>query len=377
MTVRIGITGSYGGLNRGDEAILTSMVASLGDRVPDVRLTVFSRDADHTRAHHRVHDVVAARELTRDEVSAHVAPLDLLLLGGGGLLYDGEARLYLREVGLAQERGIRTMAYAVGAGPLSDVEDRRLICSALRRMGAVTVRDVGAKRILEQAGVTCPVEVTADPALLLEAEPFPVQRLAAEGVEPARALVGMSIREPGGAAPELDAAGYHDALAHAADYIVDRFDADVLFIPMEQCDIRLSHAVIARMVCADHAHVLSRRYRPGEMLGLMQHLDMVVGMRLHVLILAAVAGTPLMPLPYAAKVAEFARLIGMPAAAPVAREGVGTMLAAIDRAWDVRAQHTQRLQLVVPALQDAARRTLDVAMQCLEGAPAQAAAMSG
>jgi polysaccharide pyruvyl transferase CsaB len=364
----IGITGSYGGLNSGDEAILTAMLTELRDRVHDVRLTVFSRRHEHTRAHHDVHAVVPVRELGRDEAREHVEPLDLLLLGGGGILHDGEARTYLREVKLAQQLGVPTMAYAIGAGPLSYEEDRRHVRDLLGRMHAVTVRDPGSKRILEHAEVDCRVEVTADPALLLAPRPLPRKRLAAEGIRGGRSLFGMSLREQGLAAPELDAEAYHMVMAHIADFVCDRFDAEVVFIPMEHQDIRLSHAVMAKMEGAEHAHVLTGTYEPGELLGLMDHLDMVIGMRLHVLIFAALAGTPMFALPYAPKVSDFVEGLGLSVPRPISRDSVGSLLASLDRAWDERARHVEHIRRSVERLQEESRRTVDIALRCLRAA---------
>jgi polysaccharide pyruvyl transferase WcaK-like protein len=360
----IGITGSYGGLNAGDEAILTAVIASLRERLPDVALIVFSRDARDTRAHHRADSVVPVRDLTRDEVAAHVRPLDLLLLAGGTVLYEGEARDSLREVRQAQQLGVPTVAFGIGAGPQPDPDDRQFVRQTLNAMRAVTVRDVGAKRILEQLDVECPVEVTADPALLLTPEPFAAQRLRAEGVPPGRALVGMSLREPGPAAQDLDAEDYHALLGHAADFVVDRLDSEIVFIPMGHDEVRLAHAVIARMGSAHHAHVLTRRYRPAELLGLMEHLDMAIAMRLHVLMFAALAATPFVALPAAPEVAEFVRALGLPS--PAAVTGVGSLLASVDRAWDLREREAARLCDMTAALQKRSRRTLEIALQCLE-----------
>ena len=45
---QVGISGSYGGLNLGDEAILEGMLAQLRASLP-VEVTVFSRNPDDTR----------------------------------------------------------------------------------------------------------------------------------------------------------------------------------------------------------------------------------------------------------------------------------------------------------------------------------------
>jgi polysaccharide pyruvyl transferase CsaB len=359
---RIGIMGSYGGLNLGDEAILTAMISSLRGRLPDAELVVFSRNPDHTRTLHSVDQVVDVRGASRDEVRPAVQQLDLLLLGGGGILYDGEARRYLREVHLAQQYEIPTMTYAVGAGPLDDHDERRMVHDALMAMPVITVRDADAQRVLEEIGLEAPVEVTADPALLLESEPFPVEWLEAKGIPTDRPLVGMSVREPGKAASNLDVAGYHALLAEAADFVVHRFGTEVVFVPMEAQDIRHSHAVISHMIGADHAHVLRRDYRPAQALGLMQHFDLVIAMRLHVLIFAALCGVPFLPLPYAGKVTEFVQAMGVSPPAPVTRESGGPLLAAVDQTWDDRDQLGSQLRSRVADLQERARRTVDLVL---------------
>jgi polysaccharide pyruvyl transferase CsaB len=368
----VGITGSYGGLNRGDEAILTSMVASLRERLPGVGLTVFSRNAQDTLTRHVVERVVEVREMTRDEVAPELERLDLLLLGGGGILHDGEAHLYLREVLLAQQREVPTMAYAVGAGPLENAHERQETRRALAGMQAVTVRDSGARRLLEQIGLERRVEVTADPALLLVPARFPLELLEAEGVSRGRPLVGMSIREPGAAAPDLDLGAYATVLAHTADFVVDRFDADIVFIPMERVDIRLSHVVISRMMFAEHATVLKGDYAPAVLLGLMQHLDFIIAARLHVLIFAAISATPFVPLPYAAKVSDFVQALGVRAPGPVTRDSAGALLAAVDRAWDERHLERRRLRRSVGAVCRRSQQTLEIALQCLRADPVAA-----
>lgn len=362
---RVGISGSYGGLNLGDEAILQSIMAGLRRSFP-VEITVFSRDPDDTTARHRVERAVPVRELSRDEVMPEIERLDLLILGGGGILYDAEASLYLREVVLAQERGVPVMVYAVSAGPLQDPAAQKLVKTALAKVEALTVRERRARQVLEEVGVHRPIEVTADPALLLEREPLPPDALKREGLDGRNRLVGVSVREPGVAAPGLDVAHYHALLANAADFMVDRLDADLVFVPMERrvLDLQHAHAVIARMNCAHRATVLKGEYTPGQLLSLVGHFSFAVGMRLHFLIFAALQRVPFVALPYAAKVLGFLETLGM-ATPPLQMVSAGQLIAHIDRSWDLRGTLQSRIDCALPPLQQRARVNNDIAVRLL------------
>ena len=364
MTV-IGISGSYGGLNLGDEAILTSAIEQLRATVPGVEVVVFTRNAPHTRENHVVDRVLNPREAMRDEITPEVERLDLLLLGGGGILYDSEAQTYLREVTIAQRLGVPTYTFAIGVGPLKDRVERDAVREGLDRMAGITVREQSAKRLIEEIGVQVPVTVTADPALLLTPEPFTDDMLAEAGIPRDRPLVGFSVREQGAAAPELTEATYHQLLAEAADYIVERFGADVVFVPMERADVREAHRVIGRMTLPERAHLLKYRYKPRQIIGLMEHFQLAVGMRLHFLIFAAITGTPLIALPYASKVYDFLTSLGLEPRATVAHTTAGTFLADLDRLWDHRAEQKSLLRDRLPSLLERARCTTQLAVQAV------------
>src|SRR5262245_40124539 len=303
--VRIGISGSYGGLNLGDEASLQGILTQLRDAGP-AAITVFSRDAEDTLARHKVDRAVPVRELSRDEVLPEIAGLDLLILGGGGILYDEGVATYLREVALAHEQRVPVLVYAVSAGPLQDPTARALVRDTLSRAAAITVRERRARQILEEVGLQ-DIEVTADPAFLLEPEPLPAEALQREGLNAKRRLIGLSVREPGAAAPDIYQDHYHSLLADAADYMVDRLDADLVFVPIEprQQDTQHSHAVVSKMAYAQRATVLKGEYTSGQLLSLMSHFDFAVGMRLHFLIFAALHRVPFVAVPYAGKVQGF------------------------------------------------------------------------
>lgn len=368
---RVGITGSYGGLNLGDEAILKSIIAQLRRDLP-VEIAVFSRDAEDTRRRHAVERAIPVRKLSRAEVAPELERLDLLIVGGGGILYDAEARIYLREAQVAKEKGVPVMLYAIGAGPLTDPAAQAAVRECLEQVDVITVRERSAQRVLEEAGVHREMIVTADPALLLKPEPLPRGMLKLEGLEGRRRLIGMSVREPGVAAPDIDPDLYHALLANAADYMVDRFDADVVFVPMERSvlDTQHSHAVIAKMLRAQRAAVLKGEYSSSQLLSLMGRFSFAVGMRLHFLIFAALQGVPFVALPYAGKVSGLLEDLGMPTP-PLNLVNAGRLIAHLDQSWDRRRSMAAQLVRSVPALQARAQQTHRIAVRLLagEGAP--------
>lgn len=364
---KVGISGSYGGLNLGDEAILHCITSELRKSLP-VEITVFSRNPEHTLKHHEVEKAVAVRTLSRDEVVPKISGLDLFILGGGGILFDREVRVYLREALLALDRSIPLMTYAIGAGPLNDAGNQAAVRDCLCRAAAITVRERSAKKILEDAGVDCRIDITADPALLLEPEPLGEHDLHREGLDTKPNLIGISVREPGAAAPDIDQEFYHGLLANAADYMIDRYNAHVVFIPMERkvLDMQHSHAVIARMLRPQRASVLMGNYSAGRILTLMDNFVFAVGMRLHFLIFAALRGVPFVALPYASKVSGFLDDIGL-LSPPLELVNSGRLIAHIDRSWDQREEIKRQIGARLPELKSRARETNKIAVKILRG----------
>jgi polysaccharide pyruvyl transferase WcaK-like protein len=79
-------------------------------------------------------------------------------------------------------------------------------------------------------------------------------------------------------------------------------------------------------------------------------------MRLHFLLFAACAGVPVAPLPYASKVRSFLDSIGVTSDLAAAAHP-GTLLASIDRLWDLRDRQVAEVARRMPELREAAGRT--------------------
>ncbi|NLL14908.1 MAG: polysaccharide pyruvyl transferase, partial [Fibrobacter sp.] len=316
------------------------------------------RDPADTYRRHKVEKSVPVRSLSRRESELIVKDLDVLIVGGGGILYDFDAKIYLREAQIAYEKSVPTMFYAVGAGPLNDPESQKLVREVLNYASIVTVRDKPSFRLLEDIGVLREIVVTADPAFNLQPDPSPSDKLAKAGIGKGRKLIGMSVREPGRAAPDLKVEHYHRFIADAADYLIERYNAQIVFIPMERktlFDLHHSYAVIAKMVWPQFVSVLDAEYTPDQIMRIMKELHFVVGMRLHFLIFAALQNIPFVPLPYSGKIIGFLEEMGLDMP-PFENITSGRIITFIDKAWDQRDKILDAIKQSLPGLKKRAQQ---------------------
>ena len=114
---------------------------------------MFSRNPEDTLNPREVDYAVPVRALTRKEVTHQIERLDLFIVGGGGILFDGEAEKFMREVLIAHGFGIPVAVYAVSAGPLNTRSVRHAVRTGLNKAAVVTVRDRLGYRLLEDVGV--------------------------------------------------------------------------------------------------------------------------------------------------------------------------------------------------------------------------------
>lgn len=303
------ISGYYGFGNAGDEAMLAAMIEALTQAAPEAVITVLSGNPAQTR---RCHGVQALHRLDYPGIISALRDSDLLISGGGSLLQDVTSDrslyYYLSIIMLAQKCHVPVMLYAQGIGPVRG----RLAQAATRYIGnmadLITVRDEGSRQELRRLGVCQPpVEVTADPVLALNPVDKGIGRalLKQRGVEPGvTPLVGLAVRE------WQDWGHYKNVLAQAADELVRRYRARLLFLPMQQREDGQAAAKVASRLHAP-AVILPGEYNTTELLSIVGNLDLLLGIRLHALIFAAIMGVPFVALSYDPKVDRFMASLGL------------------------------------------------------------------
>ena len=305
------ISGYYGFNNIGDESILRTVIDNLREKLPDVDITVLSQDPAQTR---EKYGVEAARRMHLWDIFRSVRRCDLLLSGGGSLLQDatsGRSILYyLFILRLAQLLGKQTFIYSQGIGPITAPRNRRLTASVLRRADGIVVRDARSRDLLLEIGVPERlVHVTADPVIRVKKAELELGReiLAREGCprNGDRLTVGWAVKARKPDKPFLR------EVERCILWLREEYGADSVLIPFfHDEDVCVCQAVAEHL--EGQAGCLRKKYLSEETLSIIGCMDVLVGVRLHSLIYAAIMGVPMIGISYDPKVDSFLASIDRP-----------------------------------------------------------------
>jgi polysaccharide pyruvyl transferase WcaK-like protein len=353
---RIGVLYPSGAGNLGDEAILQATFEALRARWPDAVLRAFTLHPAKTAANHAVEAepltgvnrrlfgaprpdgpfaVRAAAALARrtrripivgnatgwasqwtSAIIFEAASLrrawqwlqtaDLLLASGGGQLDAvwggtwGQPYALARWAWLARRARVPFAFLSVGYGATPTRLSRRLLRYAVSQAAYCSVRDTGSRSLTRQLGVTSELPVVPDLAFALRpGTPLRARRPGYDiGISP------MVYMRPG-SWPKENLAEYQRYVALWADLAVDRVargDRVHLFVT-DPADMDAVHDVWARLDENSRAGCsIVQANTPDSLLDFFRRLDMVVSSRLHGVLIAIVAGRPVLALSHERKV---------------------------------------------------------------------------
>lgn len=360
---RLLLSGYYGFSNAGDEAILAGIIQAVRELDPSVAFTVISGKRRMTAERYGV-DAVSRGDL--DAIWGALGSADALLSGGGSLLQDVTSfkslSYYLAIMVMAKLRRKPAMVYAQGIGPITGATGRLLVRTVLNRMDAIAVRDPESAQLLSRLGITRPpVSVTADAALVLgPGDPELGRSLLRPGLPETGPLVGVSVRPW-----KAGDARFVPALAEALDGLTRASGGHVVFFPMQvPGDVQAAEAV--RTLMKERATVLTESYTHQEVRGLVAATDLVIGLRYHALVFAAMSGVPMVGLSYDPKIDSFLRLLGREPAATTDRLDSAQVQRAAERALAEGPGNQEKLLQRVAELAVQARENARLALQIAE-----------
>ena len=345
------ICGYYGYGNAGDEAILQAVCTRIGEMDGGAKICVLSASPRTTAA------AFGVRSISRFSVRAFCRELrcaDVFVLGGGGLLQDATSSrsllYYLATLVIAQLMGVRTMLLGNSIGPLNGRLNRRMTRRVLSGVDYITVRDSRSYQLLKDIGVNAAhCELLADPVLMLP----PVRQEVRAG------SIAVALRDW-----QSETDFFAEIEAGLRELIALGYTVRIIPFHYEH-----DFAISQRMATAlgRGAECMTAVPSITDLLNALAESEVVIAMRLHALILAALVGTPMVGISYDPKVAGFLQSIEQDLAGCVesirASAIVDATLQAIQRKDAVRAaleRHRERFVAL-------AQRNMDIAVDLAAG----------
>ena len=361
---KVVVSGYYGYDNCGDEAVLLSIVTCLKTLHPGIRIIALSGNPSKTS---ELYGIEAINRWNPFRIAISLLSSQLLISGGGSLFQDATStkslRYYLAIIKMAKMLGKKVMVFSQGIGPLNREKSRAMVSKTLNRCNAITVRDEQSAHLLVDIGITKKIQVTADPAIILETKdisidiPSELQKTNKNGGEDSLFLVdacyGSSgiMQEPPitgkrehhekgeKTATNIDcdtsmktsiSQGTHNRssvplltvairswqddrhLPHVARFLDKRVEEgfSALIIPTHfPNDVHACTRILSMMT--QQAHFMNKCFSAWEFIALAAQSDYFFSMRLHGLICAFASGTPILALSYDPKVDAFMTQTGL------------------------------------------------------------------
>lgn len=320
--MRIGIIGNYGNNNNGDEAILLGLLTQLVHHLHINRddIVVFSHNPEDTTKRYGVRAERLLYKKNKRPSFFHtfkqywnvIRHIDVLIIGGGGLLmdmYKRDAPLYGVLGILARYAGCRVVIYGVGAGPIQTTIGRFFIRQLLKCACSISVRDDDSKHLLRRIGIKKPIDVIGDPAFYV-----PISSPRQKSSDIRRVAVTAVPYFSHKYWPIYDQNKYSEyiqGMADSLDELIEHVDVDVTFFSTKfPQDVEVTRHIIERMQHVHRVKIVDDHLHPQDIIDICMDHDIVIGTRLHSLILSVLSHTPIIGIGYHHKVFHFMKMIG-------------------------------------------------------------------
>ncbi len=364
---RVVLLGYYGFNNAGDEAILYSIIRSLKQRDKKIQITVLSHQPEKTM---KTFGVDAKNRWKWNEILSTLLTHDVLVFGGGSLLQDVTSvrslHYYLGIANLAIFLRKKVYFMGQGIGPFKSVQSQKKVVNTLNKVDVITLRDVESKQALLDLGVRKPkLELTADAVLSLyrhEIEKIPGEKvLDRNGIDEVKRekCIGLSVRDWG------NLSNYKHVLAKLGDYWVEQ-GYHLVLIPFHFPDDVTSARDVAKAMDRP-VTVLKEVYSTIEMLGIIGNMKMLIGMRLHSLIMATVMAVPAIGLSYDPKIEASIKETGQILGGRVENLDLDRLVHLSTELLHHQTDYSEKLIDSSAQLRTRSRRNLDILMDMLEG----------
>lgn len=301
------ITGYYGFLNSGDDAILASMCEDVRSLNMASEITILSNKPEETR---EIYDANAVYRFSLIKVIIALIKCDVLLMGGGSLLQDRTSTrslmYYLSILWGAKLLRKKCMIYANGIGPINKKANKKITSHILNRLDTITIRETLSFEELKKLDVHKPtIKVTADPVFSLTIKNREIDKIfEKENVKLDKPYVAVLFRS------WYNKEEFVQKIADVCDNIVDNYGLDILFVPMKYpTDIAISDEI--RSCMKNESSIFTQKEGVDDIIQVVGGAKFILSMRLHALLYAAIKDVPMIGFVYDPKVEYFLNELNM------------------------------------------------------------------
>lgn len=333
---KIALSAFIGSNNIGDEAILMSILFSINKNIGNTSISIFTINPINTRkiiaaldTCMTLNDIQIINSKKIIKILKTIYECDVFICGGGGLLQDQSSMFnipyHLWKVFIAKLFRKRIMFYAVGAGPIDTWIGKNMTRIAISMADIITVRDSESKKILTKLTRNCKnIIVSADPVINLPSSSNDLINIFnLEKIPLDKPLVGVCLRHwfdtyryiPVNIVKKLNIQTKKDKIeydkfvmnvARTLDAFLNDYDVNIVFIPFwTGRDDKIHRDIRNNMGNIHKTYNIIQSYTPDDIKGIISMLNIVIGMRLHSLILASTLHIPFVGIVYAPKVENF------------------------------------------------------------------------
>lgn len=325
---KILISGYYGFGNIGDEAILKAMLSEFDKMKEANDITVLSNNPAQTELDF---NVKATNRSSIKAVIKSVRSCDVLISGGGSLLQDKTSRisiyyyLFIYLIALINKK--RIIIFSHGIGPISRRLNKVLIKYVFKRASSISVRDEESKDELISYGIDGDsIDVTADPVISFQKfgknNANEIFKRYNEKFDPSVPTIGFALKND-------KSNCIKENIVEVVDNIKSNRKCNVVLIPFHFSeDMPLIKDIDDS--CDNELVVIDQKHSVEEMFSMIESMDVLVGVRLHALIFAAVSETPIVGISYDPKIDAFLKSIGEESICTVNNLEKEKIIAAID-----------------------------------------------
>lgn len=280
--MKIALIGWYGKKNAGDEALK----CVLADLFSDFEIHIFGI------------------QFLNEDLFMKFQEMDFIILGGGGVFNYGPPAPFNNVNEWLDKIKAKILILGVGVTcPIYGPNEQKNIRFLLEHSAKVSVRDQISKFEFERLLPEKHIDVIPDLGILLKSQPFKFEK--GEGV-----YVGVCLRQKWWRNTEAAA----QTIAETLDKAYKNSGLKFVFIPFSTRDGIEDDRIINKMIISnlkqDCYINIETELSPEEIKYLLSKMDLVIGMRLHSLILAAAEGVPVIGINYFTKIRRFMESVG-------------------------------------------------------------------